>query len=483
MELSINERKVLLALSKLRRAEIGDVAREAGMSVDAATQSCYMLHSRGLVRVEEVPYKVYVLTEEGENACEHGLPERKILKHVLMGESSLAELGKKFGEEASIGIGWLKRKGWCEIREERLIPLVESPPLGEDEIALLSVKEGKQIPEHIASQLVRRKLLDVVERVRRGVELTPQGEELCSRGITLEEEITQITPELLRTGGWRLKKIREYDVRIPSERFFVAKRNPYLRLVERMRRILLEMGFKEIRDEIVQSAFWNFDVLFQPQDHPARDMQDTFYVEGEELLPRELVRRVKEVHEHGKGAGSTGWGYKWDVSMARKMVLRTHTTTLTIRYLARNPDPPAKVFCIGRVYRREAIDATHLPEFDQLEGIVMDRGASFRNLLGCLSEFYRKMGFPQIRFRPGYFPYTEPSLEVEVLFNGKWIELGGAGIFRREVTAPIGVKHPVLAWGLGVGRLAMMKLGLKDLRELYSPDLGWIRDFPLIKTE
>ena len=160
-------------------------------------------------------------------------------------------------------------------------------------------------------------------------------------------------------------------------------------------------------------------------------------------------------------------------------MLRTHTTCLSIQHLACNPEPPVKAFCISRVYRREAIDPTHLPEFEQLEGIVMDEGVSFRHLLGYLKEFYGRMGFEDVRFRPAYFPYTEPSVEPEVYVDGLgWVEMGGAGIFRQEVTAPWGIRHPVLAWGLGVSRMAMLRLGLKDLRLLYRSDIEWIRETP-----
>jgi phenylalanyl-tRNA synthetase alpha chain len=245
-----------------------------------------------------------------------------------------------------------------------------------------------------------------------------------------------------------------------------------------MREIMLEMGFVEIKGQIVQSSFWNFDALFQPQDHPAREMQDTFYLDSLADIPD--YTRVKEMHECGRGAESTGWGGCWKQEVARQEVLRTHTTGVTIKYLAEHPEPPVKAFGIDRVYRREAIDATHTPEFEQLEGIVMDRDVTFSHLLGILKEFYAKMGFEEVRFRPGYFPYTEPSVEPEVFIDGLgWVELGGAGVFRKEVTAPFGIEHPVLAWGLGVSRVAMLKLGLKDLRLLYQSDIEWLRSTPV----
>ena len=161
-------------------------------------------------------------------------------------------------------------------------------------------------------------------------------------------------------------------------------------------------------------------------------------------------------------------------------MLRTHTTVNTIRYLHQHSNEACKIFSIGRVFRKENIDNTHLPEFYQIEGIVYEEQTTFRQLLGIIKEFYKRMGFEKIRFRPGYFPYTEPSMEVDVFWNGEWMELGGSGLFRPEVTEPVGIKEPVLAWGLGLERLAMLKFGLHDMRRLYISDLKWIRNHPLI---
>ncbi|HEX2021186.1 MAG TPA: phenylalanine--tRNA ligase subunit alpha, partial [Candidatus Thermoplasmatota archaeon] len=199
-----------------------------------------------------------------------------------------------------------------------------------------------------------------------------------------------------------------------------------------------------------------------------------------DLLDSE-VEKVKAVHEHGGGTGSRGWRSAWSREVAEQMLLRTHTTVDTIQYLARHPRPPVKVFSVDRVFRNEAIDATHLPEFHQVEGIVMEEGANLRQLIGLLREFYRRMGFERVTVRPSYYPYTEPSLDIAVWYNNKWLELGGAGIFRQEVTKPWGIETPVLAWGLGLERLAMLKFGLKDLRELYVSDVEWLRNAPIVK--
>jgi phenylalanyl-tRNA synthetase alpha chain len=210
-------------------------------------------------------------------------------------------------------------------------------------------------------------------------------------------------------------------------------------------------------------------------------MQDTFYLRETLPLPPGY-ERVKAMHLSGGDTSSTGWGGAWKEEKAEQCVLRTHTTSLSIQHLARNPVPPVKAFCVGRVYRRETIDTTHLAEFEQLEGIVMDEGVSFSNLLGILREFYHRMGFTGVRFKPSYYPYTEPSLDAEVYIEGiGWIEMGGAGVFREEVTAPLGIACPVLAWGLGVSRIAMLRLGLKDLRLLHKSDVAFLRETPALR--
>ena len=165
---------------------------------------------------------------------------------------------------------------------------------------------------------------------------------------------------------------------------------------------------------------------------------------------------------------------------AKKNVLRTHTTVLSAKTIAalKKEDLPAKFFSVGRCFRNETLDWSHLFEFNQTEGIVIDPNANFRHLLGYLKEFFKKMGFENARFRPAYFPYCEPSVEIDVWHPGKkvWFELGGAGIFRPEVTVPLlGEDIPVLAWGPGLDRILMDYYEIKDLRELYKNDLNQLR--------
>ncbi len=467
----------------LKSLEVGkdytvDLASEmSGLKKDAVLKAIYLLQEKGYAEVKEIVWKEYELTDEGLKYLTENLPEENILTELKKGEKTIKELENKFGKSTvGIAIGNLRKKGAIEIKNGvvRLIKDVDFP----EKTALAKIYSSRtaKIDEKIIKELKKRKLIreETLKEIRFKIISKPD--------IELREKISDLTPELLMTGEWREKDFLEYDVTIPSKEIFTAKIHPYERIIRECRKIFLEMGFTEIKGHYVQPAFWNFDALFQPQDHPARDMQDTFYLDKYIELDSSVVEKVKLTHENGWNTNSKGWGGKWDVNKAKQLVLRTHTTAITIHYLALNPEPPVKAFCIDRVYRRESIDATHLPEFDQLEGVVLDKDVGFADLLGLLKEFFLKMGFEDVRFRPGYFPYTEPSVEPEVYVEGLgWVELGGAGIFRKEVTEPLGIKGKVLAWGLGIGRLAMLRLGMKDLRRLYLPELSWLRNLPAIR--
>jgi len=279
---------------------------------------------------------------------------------------------------------------------------------------------------------------------------------------------------MLLSGSWKGKSARPYSINAPAEIPLIAKRHMVSRLRRRVSQIFAEMGFEEMKGPEIQSSFWNFDALFQPQDHPARDLADTFYLKGKSALPKDdaLVARIKKTHEKN-------WGGAWTEEEASRKVLRTHTTAVSASYLynfCRNKQPK-KYFSIGKVYRNEATDYKHLAEFNQVEGIVVWEGATFRDLLGCLKEFYRKLGFGKIRFEPSYFPYTEPSLQVTVFFEKKqqWLELGGAGIFRPEVSIPLCDRYPVLAWGLSLERPLMLLNDMEDIRDFYKSNAGWLR--------
>ena len=499
--LRLHERKTLAALEKLGgKASVEDIAEKSGLAHAAVMRAALTLSAENLVKIHEQKWNVAVLNEEGENYAQYGLPERRLLRALLRlgGEANVDEAAREAGLNAGlvpIALGWLKRKNWGVIKGEKCLLTVKSePPQGVDERLLAAIFEKRSIIVNDLSQefkealnvLKKRKLVELEEKARRELELTVKGWETVRKGLEIVEEVTQLTPELIISGRWRSVKLTRFDVEAPGPAVYPGKMHPLQQIIQRAREIFLEMGFTEIRGPLVETAFWNFDALFQPQDHPAREMMDTFYLASPQtgrLPSKRLVEAVAKTHEDGWITGSKSWRYKWSSEEAKKLVLRTHTTAETVKYLATHKKPPIKVFSVDRVYRNEQVTYKHLAEFHQIEGIVVDKKVTLRDLMGTLKTFYTKFGIEKIEFWPSYFPYTEPSAQA-VAYHPKlkrWIELCGMGMFRPEVLAPIGIKCPVLAWGGGLERLAMIELSLDDIRMLYANNVGWLRRTPICR--
>lgn len=477
MELTINEKRVLAALADLNSCTDKELAEKLSTTPESAVQWAHLCADRGLVIVEKRISVSAKLTEEGRKYAEEGgLPERQIVNKLKELKESVTMKDLSRDSLSKIAIGWLRKKNWITIDGGKVIINTEAiKNKGDDEKALENL-----MPESEGCKaLVKRGLALIDEHISWKITITEGGKEIAASGLDLREEAGTLTREQIISGEWKNLNLRKYDITKLPKRIYAGRAHPNQQILDEIRSLLFEMGFTEFHGSIVQNSFWNFDALYQPQDHPAREMQDTFHLAEELPLP-DGWEKIRDIHENGGDTGSTGWGGVWNPEISKKCVLRTHSTSLSIQYLAENPNPPVKAFSISRVYRRETIDPTHLPEFEQLEGIVMDKDLNFGHLLGFFKEFFNRMGFEEVRFRPGYFPYTEPSVEPEVLVDGLgWVELGGAGIFRPEVTKPWGIDCPVLAWGLGVSRVSMLRMGLKDLRQLYKSDIDWIRNSPV----
>ena len=492
--LSLSEKKILSALSKLSgRATLSQISAAVNFKNPSELMNALnWLKAKGYVWIDEKVVRFYTL-KQGKRVGKP-LPERMALEIISNGPVSVSDLAKKLDDPAdvSVAIGWLRRKNWATVDNEKKLHLTDegrkaSAGPGADEL-LLKRMEKEEVEEDAANESVLRDILsrrDFIkehDRIVREVNLLERGKQAIDEGLTFEEELSLLSPELLKNGTWRNFKLRPYDLRAPVPVLSGTRSHPLIRTIRQVSSVFASMGFTEIEDDYVQSTFWDMDALFTPQDHPARDMQDTFYLSNPSELSfdRKLAARVKAAHQNGGNTGSTGWAYKWSVEEAKRTLLRTHTTVATIKYLSRNRRPPVKAFTVGRIFRHEAMDATHLSEFYQIDGVVMEKGASFDMLCGVLHEFYRKMGFDRIRMRPGYFPYTEPSMEIDTFYNGRWIEMGGSGVFRPEVLRPLGIRYPVLAWGLGLERLVMMKYGFKDIRDIYVSDLSSLQKLPVV---
>lgn len=405
------------------------------------------------------------LTKEGKLYLERGLPEVRLANFLWEKGPADIESARRAVEDFHVALAWAKKNGWVALDGRRL-KLLKRPHEAAEAAALNDVNLGRQIDERIAKTLLHRKLIE------------ESGERIRERAARLAGlEIAHLTPELVATGGWRDVKFKTYNVSVVGEKVNPGKRQPYGRFLQRVKRKLIALGFKEMSGPLVETEFWNFDALFQPQGHPARDWTDTYQLrepKSGDLPDRRLVERVSKAHERS-------WKYPWNPVKASQLMPRAHTTAVSARMLPK-AEVPGKYFTIGRCFRPDVLDSTHLIEFNQVEGIILDRSLTFRNLLGILKMFAMEVaGAEDVKFMPDYYPFTEPSVQMSARHPELgWVEFGGAGMFREELTAALGVDVPVIAWGLGIDRLAMFKLGIKDIRHLFSYDLKWLREAPVI---
>ncbi|MDE1848803.1 MAG: phenylalanine--tRNA ligase subunit alpha [Nanoarchaeota archaeon] len=495
----MDERKLIESLSPhelkilpfIEDKDIVSICKKSNLDKTSVMRALEYLKNKGLVELSYEKEKIITLGINGILYKKKGLPERRLID--LLGEKRMlliedAEKQSRLNaDEFRASIGSLKKKSLIEIENKRLILgdkeisrkmpeeiFIESLPLRWDSISSEQIQTFKELQK-------RRDIVKVIEEKKIKIKLTPRGREISNQRIKTGDLIEQITPEMIKSDRlWKGKRFRVYDVLSSVPEISGGKRHFVNQSTDYARKVWTEMGFEEMSGNLVMSSFWNFDALFQPQDHPAREMADTFFINRKSHLPdREIVKRVKESHEKGVD-GSKGWQYSWSEDEARRLVLRTHTTCISAQTLAgiKKNELPKKFFAIGKVFRNETADWSHGFEFNQTEGIVIDKDANFRHLLGYLKEFFKKMGFEKIKFYPCYYPFTEPSVEIRVFHPEKkiWFELGGAGIFRPEVVIPLlGENIPVLAWGPGFDRMIMDYYKIKDLRELYKNDLGMLR--------
>ncbi len=504
------ERKILPYLSSV--FTVHELVSITAMQEVEVMRALQWLQNKNIVTITETIEEIVELDKNGKEYAEKGLPEKRFLKVLatsnlpitLEGIQTSSDLNQN---EMTVCLGLLKKRGLINIHKDKELTItitdagtqiLKKKSLEEKFIeSLQSARNAKELsPEELAmfkEMLSRKEIIKKILIKIKSAALTEFGKKIITYSLD-KEYIEQVTPEMLQSGAWKNHTFRHYDVSINVPAVSGGKQHIVTQAIAYIKQIWLDMGFVEMSGNLVQTSYWDLDSLFVPQDHPARQMQDTFFIkDGKNIalgkLPKEFAK-IRDVHENGGKTGSTGWQTVWQETEAKKILLRTHTTVLSAQKLAEIGQDqktvykklPLKFFNVGRVFRNEALDWKHLFEFHQVDGIVIDPDANLKHLKAYLRQFFGKMGYSKIRIRPAYFPYTEPSLEVEVWHPKKqqWIELGGAGIFRPEVVVPLlGHDIPVLAWGLGLERIISEYYHLTDIRDLYRNDMKQLQQMKI----
>ena len=503
MKLPETQVAVLEAASAEELTTVESLAEQIGESPDAVRRAAFELEDEGLLGVMEVTETEYRLTEEGDRYAFEGLPE-----HVLwVGGMSVdahqepVELGRALGmasledDQVDIALANFARKGMGEVDQGMISVNTDFDAEDDDERRLIEdLNDGAVISPDVyedgtIDQLQRRGLVEEVERTVYRVRLNEAGTLALEEGVEVAETVDQITPELITSGEWDEVVFTDYNVEADAETVHGGKPHALRRTAERVKDVLVGMGFQEMQGPHVDADFYINDCLFMPQDHPARNHWDRFALESpaemdREHLPDDLVEAVESAHRNGVGPDGEGYHSPWSEDFARALALRGHTTNLSVRHLAGlaegGIEPPERYFSVEKAYRNDTLDATHLLEFFQIEGWVMADDLSVRDLMGTFTEFYEQFGITDVEFKPHYNPYTEPSFE---LFGrhpetDELIEIGNSGIFRPEMLEPLGVERDVMAWGLALERLLMLVTGAEDIRDVHGTlvDLDFLRN-------
>ncbi|MHA1960458.1 MAG: phenylalanine--tRNA ligase subunit alpha [Candidatus Thorarchaeota archaeon] len=493
-QLTEGERSVLEGLLRIEhKVPASELAEELGEGLERVISILQTLAERGIVKLEMHETETYSLSDEGKEYAASGLPEFQLFEAVvILGGSaeldSAIDSAKLSPRAKGIAVSWAKKKGLLGISKvdgKTILESRTSAPTSVLHELLVRLSKGEHhVPRELEAALdegLERKHVTtkVIRKTLAGLE---EGKSAEARQLvsSTSEGILDLTPEMLVGGTWKDRKFRPYNVSSTPAAANYGKKHPYAEFNDWLREIMVGLGFTEWFGPYVETEFWAHDTLFVPQDHVAREVQDQFRVGSPsshgDITDEGYYKEVKAAHEDGGKTGSKGWQWPFSREVATRLCLRPHTTPVSMRYLWEHRESPQKMFTIDRNFRSESLSATHGQEFDQCEGIIMDEGLTLRDLMGYLTSICNAVGIEKLKFKPGQFPFTEPSVET----FGKheklgWIELGGSGLFRPEVTYPLGIKDTVLAWGLGSGRLAMASMGIEDIRDLFSRDLGWLR--------
>ncbi|MEK6874815.1 MAG: phenylalanine--tRNA ligase subunit alpha [Nanoarchaeota archaeon] len=492
------ERKILPFLKQGQT--VHDLINLSGMQEVEILRALHWLENKDVLHTKSTLAEFVSLDKNGEQYAKTGLPECILLHFLKKGSCNIAQIKSQTNlddEELQAAVGALRKRMLILFDSDKKIGLTPAglsvKELMEDQFLSRLLRQGPVdistlLPhEKHALELLKKRKEIIKCKIIKKIEFTftEVGRELLSVDLIFENVIDSITPGMLAQGGWKNKTFRSYDVVMNVPQLNFGRRHHYLSFLDDVRKRFIALGFTEMSGPLVESEFWDMDALFMPQFHSARDIHQAYYIKEPaygEVDPK-ILKRVKEAHENGGIPNSKGWKYRFDVQRTKQLLLRTQGTACSARMLAsKNLMIPGKYFGIAKCFRYDVIDATHLPDFFQTEGIVVEEGLNFQHLKGLLKLFAEEFAkTSDIRVKPGYFPFTEPSCELYAKHPELgWIELGGAGIFRPELTSALGVSVPVIAWGLGIDRIGMFNMGVKDIRTLYTSDLSILRNIKVV---
>ncbi|TVY17949.1 Phenylalanine--tRNA ligase alpha subunit [Lachnellula arida] len=467
------------------------------------------LGSRSMITYETIDREEAILEAEAVGIAESGSHEARVWEALRKNKEGLtgAELEAAVGDKNVVKVGQgkaFKLKWVGKGKDGRLAALVDSIKDDTREQLQIIQKTRTHWDPKIVTDLKKRKLVKMQKVISFKIHKGPKY------ALEIVKEETDLTADMLASGAWKTATFKPYNFKSLGADQNAGALHPLNKVRHEFRQIFFEMGFEEMpTNRYVETGFWNFDALFVPQQHPARDLQDTFYISDPKTADKPHAedaddkgdyesywKNVQEVHQEGK-YGSIGYRYPWAEDESLRLVLRTHTTAISTAMLhklasQKGPDgrpPPARYFSIDRVFRNETVDATHLAEFHQVEGVIADYGLSLGGLMEFMEIFFKKMGIEDLRFKPAYNPYTEPSMEIFSFHRGlnKLVEIGNSGMFRPEMLESMGLPKDmrVFGWGLSLERPTMIKYKVNNIRELlgHKVDLSFIERNPAVRLE
>jgi phenylalanyl-tRNA synthetase alpha chain len=503
-ELHPLEIKVLLHAAEGAELTLASLVSELSYNTGQANQALSWLAAKGFAAEKSRATRVlYEITDFGRESLDKGTYEERIIRLLSAeGPQSLPEIARKLGidpKDVGSAFGGLSKEKVLSMDDQKRAALAhggaENGSAAAVRALLSRAAQAGALDERtltskekdLAASLAKKRgsatsLFRLVEREEVTFVITAAGAQArrqLEKAGTTGEEVGNLTPDMLKTGAWKTARFRRYNIDVPPTRVLPGRSNPYCVFLERLKDKLSSLGFEEFDGPLVETEFWNGDALFMPQFHSARDIHDVYSMK-DPTHAREIEQpwldQVAATHENGWKTGSRGWGYGFDREFTRRLILRSQGTVLSAKTLP-HAKVPGKYFGVVRCFRYDRVDATHLADFYQTEGIVLGEEVNLRTLLGLLKMFAEEVAMAkEVKYVPGFFPFTEPSVEVHIKHPSLgWFELGGSGIFRPEVTEPLGVKVPVLAWGLGIDRMALTSMGLHDIRDLFSNSIEDVR--------